>query len=116
LALQQMSKEGFEFGIFHVSLAPCLAEPIAEVFEDKINVMIIAWRHDRGGLFGSTHDATRYHDGPECPRSAGATAQYEIENQCLISGGSLPPFAASLIITSLCSQMFMLAESFLSPV
>jgi hypothetical protein len=34
----------------------------------------------------------------------------------LISGGSLPPFAASFAITCLCSQIFMLAESLLSPV
>src|SRR6201988_3125982 len=33
------------------------------------------------------------------------------KRQCLISGGSLPPLAASLAITCLCSQMFMLAES-----
>src|SRR5258707_13678942 len=38
------------------------------------------------------------------------------KNQCLISGGSLPPFAASFAITCLCSQMFMLAESLVSPV
>src|SRR5689334_11231120 len=37
-------------------------------------------------------------------------------DQCLISGGSLPPLAASLVITCLCSQMFMLAESLVSPV
>lgn len=36
--------------------------------------------------------------------------------QCLISGGSLPPLAAILDITCLCSQTFMLAESFMSPV
>ena len=36
--------------------------------------------------------------------------------QCLISGGSLPPLAASFDITCLCSQTFMLAESFMSPV
>ena len=47
-----------------VSLAPCLAEPIAEVFEDKIDGLIIAWRHDRGGLFGSTHDATPHRGHP----------------------------------------------------
>jgi hypothetical protein len=41
---------------------------------------------------------------------------YWNEAQCLISGGSLPPFAANLVITCLCSQMFMLAESLLSPV
>ena len=34
----------------------------------------------------------------------------------MISGGSTPPFAASLVMTCLCSQMFMLAESLLSPV
>jgi hypothetical protein len=33
----------------------------------------------------------------------------------LISGGSLPPFAASFTITCLCSQMFMLAEALVSP-
>src|SRR5262245_12715393 len=38
------------------------------------------------------------------------------EAQCLISGGSLPPLAASLAMTCLCSQIFMLAESLLSPV
>ena len=38
------------------------------------------------------------------------------KRQCLISGGSLPPLAASLVMTCLCSQMFMLAESLLSPV
>src|SRR3984893_8083820 len=37
-------------------------------------------------------------------------------NQCLISGGSLPPFAASLVITCLCSHTFMVAESLVSPV
>jgi hypothetical protein len=31
----------------------------------------------------------------------------------LISGGSLPPFAASFTITCLCSQIFMVAESLL---
>src|SRR5664279_1606008 len=36
--------------------------------------------------------------------------------QCLISGGSLPPLAASCAIICLCSQMFMLAESLVSPV
>jgi hypothetical protein len=36
--------------------------------------------------------------------------------QCLISGGSLPPLAASFDITCLCSQTFMLAESLVSPV
>lgn len=29
--------------------------------------------------------------------------------------GILPPFAASFLITSLCSQMFIVAESFVSP-
>jgi hypothetical protein len=34
----------------------------------------------------------------------------------LTSAGSLPPLAASLAITCLCSQMFMVAESLVSPV
>ena len=29
--------------------------------------------------------------------------------------GTLPPFSASLVITCLCSQIFMEAESFMSP-
>src|SRR5258706_14285471 len=37
-------------------------------------------------------------------------------SQCLISGGSLPPFATSFTITCLWSQTFMVAESLLSPV
>jgi hypothetical protein len=35
--------------------------------------------------------------------------------QVFMSAGSLPPFAASLVITCLCSQIFILAESFMSP-
>ena len=34
----------------------------------------------------------------------------------LRSSGTLPPLAASLFMTCLCSQMFMDAESFMSPV
>src|ERR1700753_262151 len=34
----------------------------------------------------------------------------------LMSDANLPPFAASFAITCLCSQMFMLAESLVSPV
>ena len=33
----------------------------------------------------------------------------------VISGGGLPPLAASFAITCLCSQMFMVAESLVSP-
>ena len=36
--------------------------------------------------------------------------------QSFRSAGTLPPFAASLFMTWRCSQMFMLAESFVSPV
>src|SRR5262245_29595270 len=36
--------------------------------------------------------------------------------QCLRSLGTIPPFAATLAITCLCSQMFMVAESPVSPV
>src|SRR5262245_10565732 len=35
--------------------------------------------------------------------------------QLLSSCGTLPPFSASLIMTCLCSQMFIAAESFMSP-
>lgn len=31
------------------------------------------------------------------------------------SGGTMPPFSASLAMTCLCSQMFMVAESLVSP-
>ena len=34
---------------------------------------------------------------------------------CLRSSGTLPPFSASLVMTCLCSQMFMEAESLVSP-
>jgi hypothetical protein len=42
--------------------------------------------------------------------------ELENENYFLMSGGSLPPFAASLSITCLCSQIFIVAESLVSPV
>ena len=38
------------------------------------------------------------------------------KNQSFRSAGTLPPFAASLFMTWRCSQMFMVAESFVSPV
>ena len=50
------------------------------------------------------------------PRERGPRCWLRPADQCLISGGSLPPFAASFAITCLCSQIFMLAESLLSPV
>jgi hypothetical protein len=37
------------------------------------------------------------------------------QSQALSESGTLPPFSASLIMTCLCSQIFMLAESFMSP-
>jgi hypothetical protein len=37
-------------------------------------------------------------------------------NYSLSSSGTLPPFSASFIMTCLCSQMFIDAESFISPV
>ena len=62
LVLRQILNERFEIGMSDVSLPPGLSDAATEVIEDKINVLIIAWRHDRGGLFGSTHDATRCHE------------------------------------------------------
>ena len=47
--------------------------------------------------------------------NAGLDLCSQTRRQCLISGGSLPPFATSFAITCLCSQIFMLAESLLSP-
>ena len=42
---------------------------------------------------------------------------YEVELvAALKSGGNTPPLAASLVMTCLCSQIFMLAESLVSPV
>src|SRR5260370_38745674 len=58
LAVQQIRDDGFEIGIFYVGLAPCLPKPAAEVIEHKINVLIIARRHNRGGLIGPRHYAT----------------------------------------------------------
>ena len=44
------------------------------------------------------------------------TKRPDIPNHSLRSAGSLPPFAASLVKTCLCSQIFMVAESLVSPV
>jgi hypothetical protein len=49
LAVQQIREDRFETGGFDVSLAPCLSHPAVEVVEHKIDVLIIARRHDRGG-------------------------------------------------------------------
>ena len=65
-------------------------------------------------LMAARHQRDRVKKRPALPR---AFAWLNLtKRQCLISGGSLPPLAASLVITCLCSQMFMLAESLLSPV
>ena len=40
---------------------------------------------------------------------------FSLENQASSSGGTLPPFSASFLSTSLCSQMFIEAESFWLP-
>src|SRR6266436_9998269 len=48
----------------HVSLPPRLSDAATEIVQYKIHIMIIARRHDRGGLIGTAHDATRCHDGP----------------------------------------------------
>src|SRR5258708_14073080 len=45
-----------------VSLPPGLSDAATEIVQYKIHIMILARRHDRGGLFGSTHDATRCHE------------------------------------------------------
>src|SRR6266446_7277753 len=37
---------------------PTRSDPAAEIVEHKINVLIIARRHDRGGPIGPTHYAT----------------------------------------------------------
>jgi hypothetical protein len=43
-------------------------------------------------------------------------AQYGVMAQAASSsGGTLPPFSASFFMTSLCSQTFMVAVSFVSP-
>ena len=39
-------------------LALSRSDPAAEIVEHKINVLIIARRHDRGGPIGPTHYAT----------------------------------------------------------
>src|SRR5882672_6488866 len=61
----------------------------------------------------SPFDATK----SEGPRKRGPSRSGSApEDQCLISGGSLPPFAANFIMICLCNQIFMVAESLLSPV
>ena len=64
------------------------------------------------------HGWNRSRQTTKSPRAAGFSFRVlrAAERQCLISGGSLPPLAASLLITCLCSQMFMLALSLVSPV
>jgi hypothetical protein len=52
------------------------------------------------------HDTTRVVN-PKRPES---------DLQCFKSSGTLPPLSASFCITCLCSQMFIEAESFVSPV
>jgi hypothetical protein len=56
------------------------------------------------GMLGSTSGALDQAQGPEHP------------DQCLSSSGTLPPFSASFCITCLCNQMFIEAESDVSPV
>src|ERR1700691_2717096 len=46
---------------------------------------------------------------------AGLLPSCEKSDHHLTSAGNLPPFAASLDITCLCNQIFMLAESLVSP-
>src|SRR6266403_1420831 len=55
LAVQQIRDDGFETGSCGVGLAPCLPDPAAEFVEHKINVLVIARWHDRGGPIGPRH-------------------------------------------------------------
>jgi hypothetical protein len=49
------------------------------------------------------------------PVTSAGGGDYElVAGYCRVAG-TLPPFSASFRITALCSQMFMAAESFLSP-
>src|SRR5260221_7459880 len=64
LVLQQILNEGFEIGMSDVGLPAGLSDAATEIVQYKIHIMILAWRHDRGGLIGTAHDATRCHDGP----------------------------------------------------
>jgi hypothetical protein len=50
------------------------------------------------------------------PREGEPFAWCETISDHLTSAGNLPPFAASFAITCLCSQIFMLVESLVSPV
>jgi len=47
LPIEQIRDDGFEIGVLDVSLAPC-SPALAEVVEHKINLLIIAQRHDGG--------------------------------------------------------------------
>lgn len=53
--------------------------------------------------------ARRCAPGPSPKESLGKT-------QSLRSAGTLPPFSSSFLMTCLCNQTFIEAESFLSPV
>ena len=77
----------------HVATA---AQAVNSLFRTRIQ------RLERGSLFfRDAHQQQAQRLGP---------------GQCFSSSGTFPPFSASLVITSLCNQMFIDAESLLSPV
>ena len=66
---------------------------------------------ERTATTGSTRTLRR------CRRRARMTMKTDQQKrrQLFSSSGTLPPFSASFCITCLCSQMFIEAESFMSP-
>src|SRR5205814_9957765 len=60
--------------------------------------------------------AARVSQRQKGPRYRGPLRRASDEGYHLTSAGSLPPLAASLAITCLCSQTFIVAESLVSPV
>src|SRR5258708_8400731 len=57
-------------------LAPSRPDPAAEIVEHKINVLIIARRHDRGGPIGPTHYATPSTNGIQADGGRVVPAQH----------------------------------------
>ncbi len=66
---------------------------------------------DNDGALRGTCDAGGLFQTP-----AGLCRRVSAFDQSSRSAGTLPPFSARAFSKALCSQMFMLAESFLSPV
>jgi hypothetical protein len=72
-------------------LAPNRPDTAAEIVEHKINILIIARRHDRGGPIGPTHYATPSTNRIQADGSRVVAAGF----RCLIPAAPAVPAAAA---------------------